>query len=171
MELVPLRVSIGLKSGGGHAFPDFNTLATVKTSGMDWSYYVDQTGLGWQYDQCCGHDRDTVASPVGTWIGVLLVPLAFATEAIVGFPAECSRLSEADLSTFWDEHLASQEADTIDDERVLQAIASKRTAGLPETASDRAALDPASPVSGIRENHRKTWMRFKAHTGTTIARR
>ena len=172
MELAAIRVRIGLR-GGHHAFPDFGSLGSVQSCPecTDWSIHVDRMGLGWHYDSCCGHDKDTPASPFGTWLGLLLVPQQFAVEAVAAFPTEVARLNEGQLTTFWNTHVASGQQDTIDNTEVLQAIAAKRALGIPETQSDRDALDPASPTSGVVENPRKTWARYKAHTGTTITTR
>jgi len=134
----------------------------------DWSVHVDRLGLGWHYDSCCGHSKDTPESPVGTWLGILLVPLQFAIEAEAAFPTEVERLPEVQLQDFWDEHVASDQSDTLDNTEVLQAIAAKRALSIPETQSDRDSLNPANLTSGIVENPNKTWARFKAYTGTTI---
>ena len=55
MELVPLKVKIGLKLDGGkkvHGYPDFNQIDSVIRDNMDWSYFVDKYG-GWHYYQEC----------------------------------------------------------------------------------------------------------------------
>ncbi len=169
--LVPLRVSIGLKAGGGHAFPDFNTLAVVVASSMDWSVYVDKEGLGWHYDQCCGHVVDTVDSPMGTWLGLLLVPRAFADEAIAAFPAECSELTDATARTFWEGHATSQDSDEDIDLEVLQGIEQKQRLALTLTAEQLRAIDPADDTPGIRPNKRKLWDDYKTMVGMTIAPR
>ena len=51
---------------------------------------------------------------------------------------------------------------------ILQAIAVKKSLGIPLTAGDYAALDPDEPTRGIRVNEMKTWARYKASREITV---
>ena len=97
-SLVPIRVTIGLKPNGHALYPDFNTLASVQASGMDWSRYVDIEGIGWHYDKQRGHKVDDLESPFGQQFGVLIVPKVMANEAIAAFPTVVVKLTRPDES-------------------------------------------------------------------------
>ncbi|MCC5302495.1 hypothetical protein, partial [Staphylococcus aureus] len=71
MELVALKVMIGLHEQGHAAYPDFGSLACVKASGADWAHYVDRAGSGWLYSRC-GHKEHEDDSPFGEQWGMLL---------------------------------------------------------------------------------------------------
>lgn len=168
-QLVPLKVTIGLSPDGTHDHPDFGQLAIVQASGMDWSNYVDTEGLGWHYDQCCGHEIDRIPdSPVGTWNGLLLVPRAFANQAIAAFPTICQKLNNAQAETFWEGHATSQDPDEEIDDVILAAIDLKQRLNLPLTPEQSRAIDPGDDTPGIRKNKRKLWDDYKALTGTVI---
>lgn len=169
MELVPLKVRIGLKANGNHKFPDFNQIDPGFRDNMDWSYFVDKFG-GWHYDKVAGHaDDDTPnASPPGIWIGMLLVPDSFAQEAVSKFPSICSIIDEPTAETFYNNRAHMHEPAIREDREVLQAIQAKRGVGIPEDADDLAALDPDHPAVGRRRNKVKTFAGFKTQRGITI---
>lgn len=173
-SLVALRVEIGLKPNGEADYPAFNTLASVQASGKDWAKYVDTDGDGWLYDavghreEDAGNGADLPASPFGMQWGVLLVPLAFANEAVAAFPTKCTKLTEAELETFFDQRIARDEPDEEIDEEVLHKIKAKDDLGIPRTREDEEALHRTHPRRGVTENHRKTLARFKAKKGITI---
>ncbi len=171
MELVPLKVRIGLKSGGGHDFPNFNALDASVRDGMDWSYYVDKYG-GWHYDKLSGHQDDDPVddSPRGTWIGMLLVPEPFATAAVAQFPAVCSVWAESVCETFYNERAHSHEPEIREDKEALQAILAKRALSIAEDQGDLDALDPDHPAPGRRRNKLHTFSDFKAQKGLTVKR-
>lgn len=172
MELVPLKVKIGLKSEGGkklHAFPDFNQIDSVLRDNMDWSYFVDKFG-GWHYDQVSGHADDNPAdgTPQGNWDGMLCVPNDFAQAAVALFPTQCSTLNETEAEIFYDTRCHIRDAAIKEDVNVLQAIKAKRDLGIVEDQADLDALNPDHPASGRRRNKRKDWVGFKAVEGVTI---
>lgn len=176
-SLVPLIVRIGLKQETGtrsekpsrvHAYPDFNSLPIVQSSGMDWSNYVDIEGLGWHYDQCCGHEIDHPDSPVGAWNGLLLVPKQFADEAVALFPSQCRKVTEAQCQAFWETHATSQMPDEDIDPEILQGIEIKQRLNLPLTLFQQRAIDPDDDTPGIRRNRHKNWADFKQRAGLTI---
>jgi hypothetical protein len=172
MELVPLRVTIGLKTEKKkrlHAFPPFNEIPETIRDGMDWSHYVDQFG-GWHYDNVSGHDNDdaTNGSPRGVWIGLLLVPEDFATEAVMRFPAQCQIVNETQAERFYEDRVTVDQPEVLEDVEVLQAIAAKRQAGIPESDDDRAALDADSPRRGRKRNKTKKWDDMLTNKGLAI---
>lgn len=183
MDLTGLKVKIGLKikdKKKTHAFPDFNQLPVVILSGMDWSYYVDMFGLGWCYDKVAGHvDHDPVnESPAGTWIGCLLVPQQFVTEAIDAFPTVCSAVIEADYQNFYDNramvrvpenHYDKEAMELIDrvvvdrqelvDANPSDSVSKGLLNGI--KAKQAKALDPNDETPGIRKNHARYWADHK----------
>lgn len=172
--LTPLLVKIELNGDGSAKYPDFSTLASVVASGSDWSKYVDVQGDGWVYDNSSGHADDTPSgrgqfdSPRGQHWGVLLIPLAFANEAVTAFPATCSILTEADLETYWDEFAMRDQPDDTENALILENIASRKAINGRIRARDVAALDPDDPTPGVTRNIRKTWARFKAARNITV---
>lgn len=171
MELVPLKVTIGLKTEKKkrlHAYPPFNEIPEAMRDGMDWSHFVDQHG-GWHYDKVAGHDTEDAESPRGTWHGLLLVPEDFATEAVNRWPEQCSILNEAQSERFYEDRVTVNQPDIQEDAEVLQIIAAKRQAGIEESDDDRKALDPDNPRRGRTKNKTKKWADMLTHKGLRIA--
>lgn len=169
-NLVPLKVKIGLKPNGHASYPDFNRLNEVAEKGMDWANYVDTLGEGWMYDKISGHRDDTPDSPFGQQWGVLLVPAIFVEQATQAFPNECQELTETELEEFYETKVSVSEPDEIIDTEVLMAIKAKQDLGLTLTADQQSALDPNTPVRGIRKNPRKKWADHKASRNIEIIR-
>ncbi len=169
MTLKGIQVKIGLKSDNGklvHDFPDFNRITPTVRDNMDWSHYVDKFG-GWHYDKVAGHadDDPTNESPAGTWIGMLLVPEGFATEAIALFPSQVKLWTELECQTFYEQRAHVRQSAIKEDVEILQAIVAKRDLGITESQEDRDALDPDHPALGRRRNKEKTWTGFKTQRG------
>lgn len=172
MELVPLKVKIGLKNESGkkvHGFPDFNQLPAGVRDDMDWSYFIDKFG-GWHYDQLSGHADDDPGddSPQGQWNGMFLVPDNFAQAAVNAFPTQCEIVDETNAEVFYDERAHKRDPAIKEDVVTLQAIAAKRALLIPEDQEDLDALDPDHPAPGRRRNKRKTWTGYKSAEGLTI---
>lgn len=173
-DLTALKVKIGVRVDGRHNHPDFNLLPVVAASGMDWAYYVDRFGEGWKYDSLVGHADDDPAndSPVGTWLGMLVVPEQFADEAIAAFPSVCSRMTEAECQDFYDNRHAVSMRDESRDETALNSLKLERelmvARGKDTTALDAKidkALDPDDPEPGVRRNPRRRWASLKTRAG------
>lgn len=167
MELVPLKVKIGLRNNGNHDFPAFNELSPNVRDNIDWSIFIDRFG-GWHYDQVSGHDHDDVESPQGNWNGMLLVPNNFAQAAVLQFPESCSILNEIDAEAFYNDRGHIRDPEIKEDVTVLQAIAAKTALQIPQDQSDLDALNPDHPAAGRRRNVKKTFAGFKANQGITI---
>jgi hypothetical protein len=93
MELVPIKIKIGLRANG-HADHPLWTLLPMITKEEDEKQYMPH---GWMYDKSCGHtesrmDGDAWDSSVGMQWGCLLVTKAFAEEAIKTFPTLIKKL-------------------------------------------------------------------------------
>jgi len=165
MELVPIKVKIGLKSDGSALYPDFNSLASVVG---DWSIYIDSSGSGWIYD-CCGHKEEEPGSPVGIQWGMILVPEAMATEAVNTFPNKVSNLTEAECIDFYDNKHAKDFEDEEINEKIVSTLKIKQDLGQTLSTRQLSALDPTTDTPGIRKNWRKTWVDFKAKKAITVA--
>lgn len=169
MAHVAIKVRIGLHPNGHAKYPDFNQIASGIRDRMDWSMYVDKHG-GWHYDQLAGHADDDPAesSPVGMQWGMLVVPEAFATQAVSKFPSEVTILNEAEATIFYENRGHARDAAILESVEVLQAIAAKRSLGILEDQGDIDALDPDHPAVGRRRNKLKTWAGFKTQRGITM---
>lgn len=176
MNLVPLKVKIGLTNDGAAKYPFFNTLTVVKDAGMDWSKYIDVHGSGWLYD-CCGHkeeqmDGDEWDSPFGQQWGVILVPKDFADEAVIAFPNECEKVNEARVTTFYDDRHAKDFPEENVNEEALKVFETKESLGVTLTPTEEIkkakAIDPNDPEPGIRKNEKKKWVDYKKLTGVAI---
>jgi len=172
-NLVPLRVKIGLTPEGRAAYPEFNTLPIIQTSQVDWSVWVDTYGVGWHYDKKYGHREEGPDSPAGQQWGVLLVPEAFATEAVATFPAVCDVLDESSFETFYEERVTAHLPEVIVDEKAIAAFEVKERLGVPLTPAEvlqrNKALDPDDDTTpGVKRNRLKHWPDFKAVAGIAI---
>ena len=168
MNLVPIRVQIGLTSSGAAKYPNFNTLATVQASGLDWSVFIDSRGSGWLYD-CCGHKEEEPGSAFGIQFGMILVPAVFATQAVATFPGLVSSLTATEAEAFYnDKHSRDFEDEEIN-ETILNTLKIKKDLNMALTARQTSALDPTTDTPGIRSNWRKTWSSYKTKKGITVA--
>lgn len=169
MKLVPLRVLIGLKGNGQHAYPPFNKLGKQLLDNQNWSTYIDRFG-GWHYDKECGHaDHDPEnGTPSGQWCGMLLVPVAFAEAAAEKWPEQCVILTEEDAEAFYNNRAHAHEDEIHDDTEALQALAAKKQLGVIDEAEVKAALDPDHPARGRRRNKTKSWRGYKKQRGVEL---
>lgn len=169
MELVPLKVRIGLKANRQHDYPPFNELDAALRDNMDWSYFIDKFS-GWHYDQVAGHSDDDPDndSPRDTWLGLLLVPENFALECVARWPSLCSLITENEAEALYNDRCHIRDPEIKEDATVLQAIQSKRALGIAEDQNDLDALDPDHPSSGRRRNNKKTWINFKQAEGIVV---
>lgn len=173
MHLVPLKVTIGLKTDERgrrvHAYPPFNDLPLSLRDDMDWSYFVDKFG-GWHYDKCCGHAEEDleIGSRRGFWLGMICVPKAFADEACRQFAGTCQVLSDEEAAEFYEHRCHIHEPAVKEDVNVLQAIAAKKAVGIELSEDDANAMDENHPMPGRRKNKLKTWQGFKESRGITV---
>ena len=167
-ELVGIKVKIGLKPNGHAKYPDFNQLPSVNDRGMDWSFYVDAYGSGWQYDKTSGHRDNTDDSPQGQQWGMLLVPETFADEAVVAFSEDVALLTELEIEDFYNNkaHIYDEEEDI--DQSILEKIKLKQDLNIPLTTQQQKALDPEDDTPGIRKNKKKNWVDYKKLKKITV---
>ncbi len=165
--LAAIKVTIG-QDGSGARYPEFNRLPAVQQSGKDWAYYVDQEGLSWHYDHCCGHKTATSDSPYGTQFGVLIIPEDFAIQAVNTFPGIVVRLTEAELEAFYDTHGHGHENEVNIDNDVLWGLQLVEARGINLSADQLKALDPDDRRPGITKNTRRFWKDFKAEVDVEI---
>ena len=160
--LKPIKVTLRRKPEGGIKWPDWNSLAPSTFNNKKPSVFIDQEGMGWHYNKIAN-----LGTGADFGEAVTAVPAA-AAGAMATLP-DCELVSdEATFEDFYDTKAHAHEPATLEDTDVLQAIAAKRQIGFKETASDRAALDPDNPRSGVRRNQTKTWQRFKTQRNITL---
>lgn len=159
MDLVPLKIHIGLKNGRMHDYPVFNTLPARVRGSMDWAHFVDQYG-GMHYDQLCGHDDDEPDSPCGCWLGMVMIPSDFAEAAVEKWPDRCTVLTESQARDFYDCRCHARDPEVIEDAPVLQSIAAKRSLGMDDDPHDADALNVDHPAFGRRRNKNKKFDDF-----------
>lgn len=167
-DLVPIKVKIGLKENGHAKYPDFNQLDCVMDSELDWAFYINIQGMGWHYDKQCGHKEEDSTSPFGMQWGVLIIPKIFADEAIAMFPDVVTKLTEAKLTSFYNDRAHAHEPDEEINKGILQDIKAKQDLGLPLTPEQENALDPTTETRGIRKNKKKKWSDYKKLKGIKI---
>ncbi len=167
MELVALKVKIGLTSKNFHAFPSFNSLSASVRGNVDWSIFIDRFG-GWHYDQVCGHAEADVTSPRGNWNGLLFVPEDFALASVAAFPDTCSIVPEIEAEDFYNNRGHVRDAAIKEDVNVLQSIQAKVALGVEQDQGDTDALNPDHPAAGRRRNKKKTFAGFKAAQGFSV---
>lgn len=173
-DLAAIKVKIGVRKDGTAKYPAFNALPVVQAYGADWSVYIDREGMGWMYDYI-GHDDEDPASPRGQQWGLLLIPEQFAIEAVAQFPGDCTRMTEAECESFYDNQSAVTQPDEIVDVSALEGLerklrlANEINAPPPTINAIKAeitdALDPDKPNRGVKKNHNSKYAWLKANKG------
>lgn len=170
MDLVPIKVKIGLRANGHADHPNWGLLPLAASGDP-----AAQMFHGWKYDKTSGHAEESVDSPVGMQWGVVLVTALFATEAVATFPALVTVLTEIELTEFWGQKAHAHMPDCRHDSDTLTALKAERdlrTAIGESTATVdqqiRRALNPDDSEPGIRRNPMKTWSQAKQRLGVTI---
>lgn len=163
MNLVPIKVKIGLRANGQADHPDWYQLPLAET--------VEPATLmssGWHYDKSCGHKENRVDSPIGMQWGMLLVTPLFAQEALTVFPELVFEMNEVEAEDFWENKHTVQAQENKADTNILQALESElalRTA-LEQDVTDLKvkivkALDPNDVEPGLKKNHMKKFVDAK----------
>ncbi len=160
MQLVPIKVKIGLRNNGHADHPDWYQLplAANVEPGTHMFY-------GWKYDKTSGHQESSPDSPIGMQWGMVFVTPTFAREAMSVFPDLVTEMTEADAEDFWDTkvyaHLPENKTDTnllqalqaeVD---LLNAIGTKPSAAL--ITKIKNALDPTHVEPGITKDKEKVF--------------
>lgn len=172
MDLVPIKVKIKLKENGHAKYPDFNSMDVIRNMATDWSAYIDAHGSGWQYDQTSGHKEETPDSPFGQQWGMILVPKVFADEALLKFPDEVSKMTEAECETFYDTKAHVNDIDYTIDEEKLKYYETKLKLGKSLKSEEQTKLDellePDALGSAIKTNKDKKWATYKVKMGINV---
>ena len=178
-DVTAIKVVIGLRPNGHADHPDWDKLPLVQAGG---ERHEDHQIVKWRYDKSSGHDDDAVDSPRGTQLGMMLVTVQFATEAVATFPSLVTRMTEAEALIFWEDRAHGHMADERRDVSELQGLHAEyiivkdlaaefqsntklqnRLAALKTLL--RKALDPDDPAPGVRKNIERYWVDMKAAKG------
>lgn len=171
MDLVPIKVKIGLRPNGHADHPDWHRLPLAQTDEP-----ATHMKHGWQYDKTSGHAESTSDSPHGMQWGMVLVSELFAGQAVALYPELISIMTEAEATTFWDEkahgHMDTERVDTevlqgLKAERDLLVALERSTVGVDQSISN--ALDPDHPARGKRRDKNVLWVTAKEHLGVKFA--
>ena len=168
MEVVPIKVKIGLRANGHADHPAWELLPTVaaqvaalpKQTRENIDQVIRQHTAGsWHYDKTAGHADDTPESPRGQQWGMLLVSRTFADEALATFPELVTVMTRAEAVTFYNDKATVRMTDEREDVDRLQALATRRNLLLATGAAPARlaaldariakALDPDDPEPGV----------------------
>ena len=170
VELVPIRVKIGLRANGHADHPNWNLLPLAMSSDP-----ASHMRGGWRYDKTSGHKEDTPESPFGMQWGMLLVTEQFAAEALVKFPGLITVLSEAQAEDFWENKAHAHVPENNSNSDILQSLKTEldlRTVSGLETAplieKIKKAINPDNKEPGIVKNKFKKWADGKNSLGFKI---
>lgn len=181
MDVVPIRVKIGLKPNGHADYPAWENLPIIAAglpAGNPTRARIDEEinkhwhPVKWLYDKVSGHEDDTpggaFASPQGQQWGMLLVSRQFADQAISAFPALVTEMTQAQCQNFWNNRAMVRLRDEDDDLDALNALKVRRDLllSLPDSPQRTTrlealdtrianALDPDSDEPGVKKNHRR----------------
>ena len=170
MDLVPIKVKIGLRSNGHADHPDWSKLPLARS-------VIPSTLMfhGWKYDKTSGHAESTPDSPIGVQYGVVLVTPEFAVQALSVFPDIIEVLTENQLETFWNEKAYGHVTEDRVDVSALQALLVERqlreAIGSSTTEVDTRivqSLDPTNRRPGKRSNPMKWWKDAKKTLDVTV---
>ena len=173
LDLVPIKVVLGLRPNGHLDWPAFNRLPANVRGDIEWSKFVDIQGIGWHYDQV-----ESIGKGASVDTPCTLVPKAFADAAVAMFPEVVFILTEREWEIFYDDRARVEEPEEFLDTEVLQGILARvqleeKNIAPPPSQSilDRRVecLDPNNiHTRGIRKNEEKTWKLLKQNRNYTI---
>ncbi len=173
MDLVPIKVKIGLRPNGHADHPDWHKLPLA----------VDvepktQMSNGWHYDKQCGHKESCLDSPFGIQWGMLFVTPVFAKEAKEIFPDLIVELTEVEAENFWNSKVTAHLPENKVDINILQALhiellLKKELDSNPTTLNilkDKIAkaINPDDIEPGIRKNKQKNFADAKQVLDITL---
>lgn len=177
-DVTAIQVVIGLRPNGHADHPDWQLLPLA----IGGQRPEDHQIVSWRYDKTSGHDQETVDSPLATQLGMMLVTVQYATEAVATFPGIVTRLTEVQALTFWENKAHAHLTDDRRDQSELSALHSQFI--ILRDLSDESpgdqdlrdqlttlktallkALDPDDPAPGVRKNVERRWADMKADKG------
>lgn len=170
MDLVPIKVKIGLRSNGHADHPDWYKLPLAENIEP-----ATQMSSGWHYDKKYGHRESGLDSPIGMQWGMLLVTPRFAREAKEVFPDLVIELTETEAEDFWDNRVTAHVAENRADVNILQVLQIELSLRK-ELGQDVAtlkvkiakALDPNDNEPGLKKNQQKKFIDAKLNLGVAI---
>lgn len=171
MDLVPIKVKIGLRPNGHADHPDWSKLQPA-LGGDDPETHMF---YGWRYDKTSGHKEHTVDSSIGFQYGVKLVTAALATAALVQWPSLITVLNETELAAFWDDKANAgisatrrnvQALEGLKVERDLRVALALSTTTIDAEIAD--ALDPDKDDPGLTIDHMARWSTAKVRLDIKI---
>ena len=172
MELVPIKVKIGLRPNGHADHPDWSQLPLAATE--DPAEHMRHGG-SWHYDKKSGHTDDDPESPRRMQWGGVLVTEQFAAEALVVFPELVTEMTELEWQEFWDHRVHGHMPECQCDTDLLVALKAERdlrfTLKLDLDAIDARilkALDADDDEPGIKKDKMRKWADAKLKMGVTI---
>ena len=175
-NVAAIKVIIGLRDtpdgGHEHDHPNWLILPVISGGGK----IRDHMLSGWVYDKKAGHiDDDAPFSPVGKWIGMHLVSVQFATEAVAQYPALVTRVTEAEFQDFYDNRSRILLPDERSDWELLNTLKIRRDLLVATDKSTQAidkkirkALNPESLEPGVTKNKLRRWATAKVKLGFTV---
>ena len=176
MELVPIKVKIGLRANGHADHPQWSLLPMITNEQQEKQYMPH----GWMYDKSCGHvearkEGDAWDSPIGMQWGCLLVTKQFATEAIATFPALVTEITEAEFEDFYNTKCVAHMSENDYDIEALDGLKLEHDLKIINgddvteiKARIAKAIDPSDSAAGIKKNTNKIWADRKVSLDVTI---
>lgn len=163
MNLVPIKVKIGLRPNGHADHPDWYKLPLAKNMEP-----ATQMSSGWHYDKTSGHKESSFDSPIGMQWGLLFVTPLFAKEAKEIFPDLITELTEVEAQDFWNNKCTAHIPENKVDVNILQALQIELVLRT-ELKQDitilkekiTKALDPNDIEPGLRTNQQKRFVDAK----------
>lgn len=171
MQLVPIKVKIGLRANGHADHPDWTKLPMINND----SEVRQHCPSGWIYDKSSGHQENTPDSPFGQQFGVLLCTRKFANEAKATFPNLVTELNEVEMQDFYDNKANAHLAENGYNFEILESLnvelQLRKELGLDVTALKvkiAKAIDPNNAEAGIIKNKDRYWADYKQKHGFTV---
>lgn len=176
MELVPIKVKIGLRANGHADHPQWTLLPMIANEQQEKQYMPH----GWMYDKNSGHtearkDGDQWDSSVGMQWGCLLVTQQFADEAVATFPTLVTEITEAEFEDFYNNKVVGHMAENNYNSDILSGLKLEydlkviNGENVAEVKGRIAkAIDPNDSAAGITKNDNKLWSNRKSKLDVTI---
>ena len=170
MNLVPIKVKIGLRPNGHADHPDWYKLPLAKNIEP-----ATQMSSGWHYDKTSGHKESSLNSPFGMQWGLLFVTPLFAKEAKEVFPDLITELTEIEAKDFWNNKCTAHIPENKIDVNILQAfqvelsLRKELNQDVIELKTKIIkALDPNDSEPGIKKNKQKMFKDAKQVLDITV---
>lgn len=153
--MVPIKIRVK-RGKQGYVYPDFNKISNEIRQRHGWERYLDNFGLGMNYDEVVHIKLGAQEMDCMT-----VVPEDFANEAVKLFPDLVTIQTEEQWEEFYNNRVKINEPDTLYDNDALWTISLKSQLGFIEDQDDANAKDPLHPARGVRRNFRRKWKDYK----------